>query len=236
MENLYVSRKVCCSSLSAACIKSGGCCEKCIEWYISKSQIDYPDPNTHFFKEAGILDIHNVARFCDNIELFKKVVSFYEDINILTKFGQTPLRFCVSSDKIEFVKFLIEKGANVTHVENNGTTLLHIVRDYEIAKILLDCGAKIHINARACSKATPLFALVSGYDNKDIIQLFLDNGADVDIEADEQMNFHFREIKIKPNIRLLDESRPEYLHLLLKYSKEKEYIPKEKPKFYTSYK
>lgn len=63
------------------------------------------------------------------------------DINSYDKLGNKYLFYAINSGKLEIVKLLIEKGANVNDVNINGKTALHAAAEagkLEIVKYFID--------------------------------------------------------------------------------------------------
>jgi len=78
-------------------------------------------------------------------------------------------------DSIEWVKLLIEKGADVNVKNNNGRTPLHLALTIEKMKLLLNAGA--NINEKKPNGDTVL----SGCIDIEQLQFLLENGADPNI-------------------------------------------------------
>lgn len=215
-----MNSEICCVSISQACVKDDDyVCEKCIRYYIDTKQIDLQNFNNSY-KSCDIKDIGLVVMFCDNFELFKDLLELYDgDVEVKDICGSSLLSFAISHDKYTYVKYLLEKGANVLFVENNGTTCLHLVRNLKIAELLFEHGAIAHINKEIpTTRATPLYYLVSKNNVFEIVQLFLEKGANPDVCAD-QPTFGIRGLEILPNIKLTSIARKEYIPLLEKFSK-----------------
>ncbi len=80
----------------------------------------------------------------------------------------------------EVVALLLEYGADPTGTNTGGVTLLHIVANVEIARLLVDAGADVNA-ADNPADWTPLHAVV-GSGDRELIELYLDSGADIEAQ------------------------------------------------------
>lgn len=105
-------------------------------------------------------------------------------INIQDKDGRTPLIHAVVDDKLNIIKLLVEKGADINIQDSVGYTALHYASQnfsLETLKILLDNGAKIDI--QDVHGNTPLFrAVFNSKGRGEVINLLLEYGANKYIE------------------------------------------------------
>lgn len=145
------------------------------------------------------------------------LLDYGADINGVS-YGDTPIFVALfHNNDIAIVEFLINNGANVKFISDNGWTPLHIVcgdgnteNSVAIAKLLLDHGASIHLNEKIGGETPLTFAVHVGY--VDMIRFLLENGADPNLKNDDDetplvivTNSHERENKL------------EILNLLLKH-------------------
>eukprot|EP00792_Barthelona_sp_PAP020_P009624 TRINITY_DN3310_c1_g1_i9.p1 TRINITY_DN3310_c1_g1~~TRINITY_DN3310_c1_g1_i9.p1 ORF type:complete len:282 (-),score=69.16 TRINITY_DN3310_c1_g1_i9:940-1758(-) len=96
------------------------------------------------------------------------------DLNL----GKSPLFVCCQENNLDFVKTLLEMGADVNSCNINGASSLYIACElghFEIVKYLLIHGADVNLCFTGYS---PLY--ISAYHGHlDIIKMLLDHGADV---------------------------------------------------------
>ena len=82
----------------------------------------------------------------DDLKAIKYFASLTPPVNIdgRDKYGYTPLELAASEGYVEICKFLIEKGANVNSISNEGNTPLYQAiqeaESLEIVKLLLENG------------------------------------------------------------------------------------------------
>ena len=127
----------------------------------------------------------NVSIIPEPIELFEAIkegqtekainlINGGVDVNAIDREDwHTPLHFaCKEGSKLEVVKALIDKGANVNAVGSEGTPL-HLAKDTDIIKLLINNGA--NVNAGGKNGRTPLHLA----KDTDIINLLINKGADV---------------------------------------------------------
>ena len=102
-------------------------------------------------------------------------------INVKDKNGYNPLHCASSKGRVEVVKFLISKGADVnnkTDDAHGGRVPLELAAwagPKEVAELLISRGADV--NARS-DMGTPL-GTAALHGNRDIVELLLDKGADI---------------------------------------------------------
>jgi ankyrin repeat protein len=102
--------------------------------------------------------------------------------------GQTPLMYSVLTGKVWAVKMLLENGANVDIKEESGYTPMHgagFQGRPEIAQILIDHG--VPTSPRHKDGYVPLHRACWGKEKRhaDTVKVFLKNGVDIDILADD---------------------------------------------------
>lgn len=94
--------------------------------------------------------------------------------------GTTLLHWAVSNSCVEIVNALIEGGAEVNAVNNDGWTPLHPAAEIgntEIVNVLVKRGASV--DAIGCNGLTPLH-LAAQNNHKDVVEVLLNNKANVD--------------------------------------------------------
>jgi len=116
-----------------------------------------------------------------NLGRIQELITTGVNVNVVNKFGFTPLYYGCESGKINVVKFLIEAGADIRIVGLYGITPLHTVCKFgcaEIALTLIEKGADINIFDK--NKNTPLH-IASKLNNFEIISALIKNGANVNL-------------------------------------------------------
>jgi predicted DNA-binding WGR domain protein/uncharacterized protein YwqG len=105
------------------------------------------------------------------------------DVVVPQKYGvkTTPLFDAARRANAEIVDLLLGAGANLANLDEYGQTVLHVVRDVAVAKKLLAAGADL--GARDRRKQTPLHS-VAELGDADLVELFLEHGAEVDAKDD----------------------------------------------------
>jgi ankyrin repeat protein len=96
-----------------------------------------------------------------------------------------------SNNNVEMVSLLLEKGADVNHVDDCGCIPLHYAichsSDLEVVKLLIEYGSKI--NKIDNEKCTPLdMAVINSNIKIEIIELLLANGAKFRFSIKSKLN------------------------------------------------
>ncbi len=121
-----------------------------------------------------------------NIENIKTLLSYKPDVNVVDNSGYPVLFWAINhtNDMSDIIKLLIEHGANLNRkYHDGGTTILTQAIHFGEAHInnirtLIDGGE--NVNLLTDNKWSALMEAVSKKD-KNIIQLLLENGADINI-------------------------------------------------------
>lgn len=111
-----------------------------------KYVIQFGDPNELFSDRhggyIGLLHYMVMVKSMDGVSLMLDIGA---DPNLRSSYGSTPLWTAMIVKKLEIIRILVEKGANVNvHEEENGDTPLHsalIEGREDIAAYLLEHGA-----------------------------------------------------------------------------------------------
>uniref|UniRef100_A0AAR2KG61 Euchromatic histone-lysine N-methyltransferase 2 n=1 Tax=Pygocentrus nattereri TaxID=42514 RepID=A0AAR2KG61_PYGNA len=101
---------------------------------------------------------------------------------------RTPLLEAIMNNQVEVARFLMQNGACVYHVEEDGSTGLHHAAklgNLEIITLLLNTG-QVDINAQDSGGWTPII-WAAEHRHTDIIRALLNRGADVTLK-DKEMN------------------------------------------------
>jgi ankyrin repeat protein len=124
-----------------------------------------------------------IASYNGDLETVRKMVERNPGlVSSRNESGRFLLEMAAQTGKIEVVKFLLAKGADV-NMNRGGVTALHMAALYggnaELVSLLLEKGADI--NARTGEGATPLNLAVIG-KQKEIADLLLDKGGEINLE------------------------------------------------------
>jgi len=123
-------------------------------------------------------DIYDACRK-GNVELIKQLSKVNPDtINTPNKSGYTPLLIAGYRNQLEAVKVLLDLGANVNAVSEDGTVLTAACykSNTALVKILLEQHADVNVKNNAGT--TPLmFAIMA--ENEEMVKLLLVNKADI---------------------------------------------------------
>jgi len=122
-------------------------------------------------------DIYDACRK-GNVELIKQLSKVNPDtINTPNKSGYTPLIIAGYRNQLEAVKVLLDLGANVNAISEDGTVLTAACykSNTALVKILLEQHADVNVKNNAGT--TPLmFAIMA--ENEEIVKLLIENKAD----------------------------------------------------------
>jgi len=118
-----------------------------------------------------------------DIAKVKKALENGEDVNSQDIAGQTALMYASETGRIEIVKYLVQKGANVNAYSGRfgrGTALIYSASTgrLNVMNYLLDNGA--NINAVTVNNETALF-YASAFGHIKAVELLLDRGANKEI-------------------------------------------------------
>jgi len=115
------------------------------------------------------------------VQQVKEMIDRGTDINVTDDKGFTPLHWAAMCGRMRVVHVLLENGARIDAKAHSGWTPLHgacanLPDSTLAAKLLIQRGADV--NAREHQDRTPLH-LAGGSADPGLIQMFLDNGADI---------------------------------------------------------
>ncbi|ANV98602.1 hypothetical protein BBW65_07245 [Helicobacter enhydrae] len=130
----------------------------------------------------GANDRYTAYLFSDDYATVRQGIKLGGDLDARWR-GMTPLYNACRSGWTDVVELMIARGADVDEASYGETPLLKVtgrkVNDVELAKVLLGNGADV--NAQDTQGNTPLYHAIMNR-NKKMIQLLLDNGADMYIK------------------------------------------------------
>lgn len=124
----------------------------------------------------------------DEFDNLENMCDINEIINNTNRFGNTALHLAIINGNLNYVEYLLNKGASLDLIDTEGWSPLHLAvinNQPEIVKALIEGGADV--NAQDYNGLTPLLQAV--IDNAtDIIEILLKHGADPEITDYSQMN------------------------------------------------
>lgn len=156
----------------------------------------------HASDKGGLVPLHNACSY-GHYEVTELLVKHGANVNVADLWKFTPLHEAAAKGKYEIVKLLLKHGADPTKKNRDGATPLDLVRegDQDVADLLrgnsalLDAAKKgnlarvqrlvtgENINCRDAQgrNSTPLH-LAAGYNNFEVAEYLLENGADVNAQ------------------------------------------------------
>ncbi|MCP4369753.1 MAG: hypothetical protein GY797_16815 [Deltaproteobacteria bacterium] len=124
------------------------------------------------------LKVLSESMYANDITEIRKLIEAEADVNVINKFGATPLYSASGKGHTEVVKLLLDAGSDVNKTKHNGVTALYIASGKghtEVVKLLLVAGADANIASQ--TEATPLYR-ASEKRHADVVRLLLEAGAD----------------------------------------------------------
>lgn len=156
----------------------------------------------HAFDKGGLVPLHNACSY-GHYEVTELLVKHGANVNVADLWKFTPLHEAAAKGKYEIVRLLLKHGADPTKKNRDGAVPLDLVRegDQDVADLLrgntalLDAAKKgnlarvqrlvstENINCRDAQgrNSTPLH-LAAGYNNIEVAEYLLENGADVNAQ------------------------------------------------------
>lgn len=149
---------------------------------------------------SGLVPLHNACSY-GHFEVTELLIKHGANVNAADLWKFTPLHEAASKGKYEIVKLLLKHGADPLKKNRDGASPLDLVRDPDVADLLrgnaalLDAAKKgnivrlqrlvtpENINCRDAlgRNSTPLH-LAAGYNNYEVAEYLLENGADVNAQ------------------------------------------------------
>ncbi|XP_060527236.1 poly [ADP-ribose] polymerase tankyrase isoform X2 [Cylas formicarius] len=158
--------------------------------------------DVHAKDKGGLVPLHNACSY-GHYEVTELLVKHGASVNVADLWKFTPLHEAAAKGKYEIVKLLLKHGADPSKKNRDGATPLDLVRegDQDVADLLrgnaalLDAAKKgnlarvqrlvtpENINCRDAQgrNSTPLH-LAAGYNNVEVAEFLLENGADVNAQ------------------------------------------------------
>jgi len=159
---------------------------------IVKLLMDYGEDIKDFTQRFGItvfnLAMSNIKWHVSCINMMEFLISIGADVN--ENKGNTPLSLAIRMNKIRYVKFLLEAGVNINHIDSAyhySPLSLAIVHGFtDIVKYLLVDGINIYgldVNLVDAHGWTAGHHLVANMFNFDILKMLLDLNIDFDVRT-----------------------------------------------------
>lgn len=158
--------------------------------------------DVHAKDKGGLVPLHNACSY-GHYEVTELLVKHGASVNVADLWKFTPLHEAAAKGKYEIVKLLLKHGADSTKKNRDNATPLDLVKesDQDVADLLkgnsalLDAAKKgnlarvqrlvttENINCRDAQgrNSTPLH-LAAGYNNVEVAEFLLENGADVNAQ------------------------------------------------------
>ncbi|CAH1165751.1 unnamed protein product [Phyllotreta striolata] len=158
--------------------------------------------DVHAKDKGGLVPLHNACSY-GHYEVTELLVKHGASVNVADLWKFTPLHEAAAKGKYEIVKLLLKHGADPSKKNRDGATPLDLVKegDQDVADLLkgnaalLDAAKKgnlarvqrlvtvDNINCRDAQgrNSTPLH-LAAGYNNVEVAEFLLENGADVNAQ------------------------------------------------------
>jgi uncharacterized protein len=137
--------------------------------------------NNHQLRDNKI-DIFRIIRY-GNIDSYKKHITNF-DINSRNEFGQNLLQEAIAYKKRDVALDLLSRSIDVNNQDETGATALHYFRDFPdflLAEEIIKKGGRLDIDDKYGN--TPLWYVIGIPKlNYEIIQLFINHGADPTIK------------------------------------------------------
>ncbi len=155
------------------------------------------DPNAACSNEGTEFTLLTYAAYYGNLELAKMLLENGADVNFEDADDVTPLFVAVQNGQdAEFIRFLIESGANV----NDGKIIFNAIKHSspKIMGMLID--AKMDVNTMTAAKSTPLME-AAAVGRLEMVELLLKHGADISVVSSEGTNaFHYAVVNSKHDV------------------------------------
>jgi ankyrin repeat protein len=122
-------------------------------------------------------NIHGVIRVGDNDDIKRLLDKDPALVNKKDNRQETPLHKAIKYKKLDAVKLLLDRGADITTVDKNGKGVLDMARDVDTTRLLLDKAPELVKQTNQWDQ-TPLHDAVRN-GKEELVKLYIEKGADV---------------------------------------------------------
>ena len=123
---------------------------------------------------------NSIYNFDTDRKIFDLLMEYSPNVDATDRDGKTPLMKALKAGRNEIAKTLLDAGADVTKLTNDGKNVMFFV-GYSCPKALIKEMIKkgADINQKSKDGNTPLHELVFGYFNEEHLKTMVEEGADV---------------------------------------------------------
>ncbi|XP_048258101.1 ankyrin repeat domain-containing protein 1-like isoform X2 [Haliotis rufescens] len=124
-----------------------------------------------------------------NLEEMKRLLTLNVDVNCRDSDSRTPVMWAAGFGHGEVVELLVRKGADVSLVDEDGSSILHFAcyaGDMEMVKFVLSLNV-LDIESRGALSRTPVM-YAARWGHRDVLELLVSIGADVSLVDDDGDN------------------------------------------------
>ncbi|XP_048258104.1 fibronectin type 3 and ankyrin repeat domains protein 1-like [Haliotis rufescens] len=124
-----------------------------------------------------------------NLEEMKRLLTLNVDVNCRDSNSRTPVMWAAGFGHGEVVELLVRKGADVSLVDEGGSSILHFAcyaGDMEMVKFVLSLNV-LDIESRGALSRTPVM-YAARWGHRDVLELLVSIGADVSLVDDDGDN------------------------------------------------
>lgn len=129
--------------------------------------------------DTGATAMHLVAQE-GNLDGARILIGAGADVNVLSSKHRTPIFSAVGAGNLELLDLLLAEGALLDVLDEDGFNIVHLSamqQSIKVAERVLALG--LDINLRATYKRLTPLHLATQNDNEEMVQVFLDHGAEV---------------------------------------------------------
>ena len=137
--------------------------------------------------KQGWAPIHFATSFCDQPTMAEVLLEEGASIEEKTSVGDTPLHRACFNGKVEVVKYLISRGAEIdSHCDGEITPMLKAVRwqHFSTVEVMIEAGCDLRTKSKDAG-LTPLLCAATWTNNTALVDLLLRRGASIE-EQDNQ--------------------------------------------------
>ena len=113
-----------------------------------------------------------------NLDIATYLVENGADVNLKDSTGMNALAYCLYLPETTIAEYLITQGADVDAANDEGTLLIHAVKEENISFVKLLLKNNAYINKVSKEGFGPLFPALVNW-NPELMQILIENGADI---------------------------------------------------------